>query len=163
MVVELAHHHGLNSEWAAQAGLMHDLAKYFKAKTLLAMAQGADLPLDPVNQANPHLLHADVSALVAQQEFGVKQPEVLAAIANHTLGQPAMDPLSCAVFLADSLEPGRGTNPTLEHLRQLCYQDLGLAVYHTCDYTLGQLIAKGRSIHPRAVLTRNWFLAASRA
>ncbi|MGF1569031.1 MAG: bis(5'-nucleosyl)-tetraphosphatase (symmetrical) YqeK [Nodosilinea sp.] len=158
----LARHHGLDAEAAAQAGLMHDLAKYFKAETLLAMARSAGLTLDPVDEGYPHLLHADVSALVAQQEFGVVQPEVLSAIANHTLGRPAMAPLSCVVFLADSLEPERGDSPELNHLRQLSYQNLGQAVYQTCDYTLTHLIAKGQPIHPRAVLTRNGFLAASR-
>jgi len=163
MAIELAQHHGLNCEQAAQAGLMHDLAKYFKPEILLAMARGARLPIDPVDDSNPHLLHADVSALVARQQFGIDNPAILAAIANHTLGRPAMDDLSCIVFLADSLEPGRGQTPDLNHLRQLSYQNLAIAVYRTCDHTLAGLIDKGRAIHPRAVFTRNWFLAASRS
>jgi predicted HD superfamily hydrolase involved in NAD metabolism len=161
MAIDLAQHYSLDLEQAAQAGLMHDLAKYFKAPTLLSMARGAGLPLDPVDEAHPHLLHADVSALVAQQDLGVNHPEVLAAIANHTLGRPAMAPLSCAVFLADTLEPGRGDSSDLNHLRQLSYRDLASAVYQTCDYTFSRLIAKGQPIHPRAVLTRNWFFATS--
>ena len=163
MAIELAQHHGLDREQAAQAGLMHDLAKYFKPEALLAMARGAGLPIDPVDEANPHLLHADISALVARRQFGVDDAAILAAIANHTLGRPAMDDLSCIVFLADSLEPDRGQTPKLNHLRQLSDQNLAIAVYHTCDHTLAGLIDKGRTIHPRAVLTRNWFLASSRS
>jgi predicted HD superfamily hydrolase involved in NAD metabolism len=159
MAVDLAQHHGLPLEQAAQAGLMHDLAKYFKADTLLSWARAAGLDLDPVDRAHPHLLHAEVSALVAEQVLGMDQPEVLAAIANHTLGRPAMAPLSCIVFLADSLEPGRGDRPELNHLRQISYDDLARAVYLTCDYTFCHLIAQGQPIHPRALLTRNWFLA----
>lgn len=159
MAVDLAHCHGLNPDRAAQAGLMHDLAKYFKAETLLAMAQAHNLPLDPVDLSHPHLLHADISAVVAQEEFGLEHPDMLGAIANHTLGQPAMSALSGIVFLADSLEPGRGDSPELHHLRQLSRQDWGHAVYQTCDYTFTHLIRKRQPIHPRAVLTRNWFLA----
>ena len=162
MAVELASHHGETISDAAQAGLMHDLAKYFNPERLLSLAWAAGLPIDPVDEAHPHLLHADVSALVAQREFGVENREVLDAIANHTLGHPAMSPLSCIVFLADSLEPGRGQNEQLNHLRSLCYQDLSTAVYKTCDATLAHLMERGRPIHPRAVLTRNWFLTASR-
>jgi len=162
MAVELASHQGENISDAAQAGLMHDLAKYFKPDKLLSLACEAGLTIDPVDAAHPHLLHADVSALVARREFGVENREVLDAIANHTLGHPAMSPLSCIVFLADSLEPGRGQTEHLNHLRSLCYHDLSTAVYKTCDATLAHLMERGRPIHPRAVLTRNWFLTASR-
>jgi predicted HD superfamily hydrolase involved in NAD metabolism len=156
--ISLAQAHGLPGEQAAQAALMHDLAKYFKPQTLLAIARQEGLAIDPVDELNPHLLHADVGAIVARDEFGVHEPEILAAIADHTLGRPGMSPLSCVVFLADSLEPGRGDTPELNALRQLSRQDLYQAVWLTCDHTLKHLLASNRSIHPRAVLTRNWFL-----
>ncbi len=158
MAVDLAQHHGLDPVKASQAGLMHDLAKYYPAEQLLAMAREAGLDIDPVDEANPHLLHADVSALVAQQTLGITDPEVLAAIANHTLGRPAMSPLSCVVFLADTLEPGRGKSDDLKRLRRLSYRYLPQAVYQTCDYTFAHLIDKAKPIHPRALNTRNWFL-----
>ncbi|HEY9762452.1 MAG TPA: bis(5'-nucleosyl)-tetraphosphatase (symmetrical) YqeK [Trichocoleus sp.] len=162
MALELARRHGLCQEAAAQAGLMHDLAKYFKPQRLLQMALAEGIPIDPVDELNPHLLHADVGAIVARDEFGVEDAMVLNAIANHTLGRPGMDALSCIVFLADTLEPGRGDTEALNALRQLSYEDLATAVYRTCDYTLTYLINKKRPIHPRALATRNWFLQASR-
>lgn len=158
MAEELARLHGLDPNRAAQAGLMHDLAKYFKPQRLLKMAQAEGLPIDPIDELNPHLLHADVSSIVARTQFGIDDPEILAAIANHTLGKPGMSALSCIVFLADSLELGRGNTVELEQLRQISQQDLSQAVWMTCDYTLKQLIEKHRLIHPRAVATRNWFL-----
>src|SRR6476646_8861616 len=102
--IELAQHHSLDVERAAQAGLMHDLAKYFKPQRLLEMAQAEGLEIDPVEAAHPHLLHAPVGAIVARDEFGVEDEEVLQAICDHTLGRPGMGLLSCVVFLADSLE-----------------------------------------------------------
>jgi len=63
---------------------MHDLAKYFKPPQLLEMARAEGLDIDPVSEAAPHLLHADVSAIVARDTFGVQDEEVLQAIANHT-------------------------------------------------------------------------------
>ncbi|HEY9640944.1 MAG TPA: bis(5'-nucleosyl)-tetraphosphatase (symmetrical) YqeK [Coleofasciculaceae cyanobacterium] len=156
--IALAQFHNLEVTKAAQAGLMHDLAKYFKSHKLLQMARQAGVALDPVDEMNPHLLHAEVSAIVARDEFEVTDSEILTAIANHTLGQPGMSPLSCVVFLADTLEPGRGDSPELETLRQLCYQDLDAAVWRTCDYTLKYLLERRWVIHPRALLTRNWFM-----
>ncbi len=158
MALELAEHYKLDVEKAATAGLMHDLAKYFKPQKLLEMARAEKLDIDPVSEATPHLLHAEVSAIVARDTFGVKDEEVLQAIANHTLGTPGMSRLSCIVFLADSLEPGRGNTSELEALRQISCQNLYQAVWLTCDYSLKFLLETHCLIHPRTIATRNWFL-----
>ena len=156
MSAQLAAIHNLDVAKAAQAGLMHDLAKYFKSQRLLTIARAEGLELDPVVQANPHLLHAEVGAIVARETFGIKDEEILQAIANHTLGRPNMDLLSCTVFLADSLEPGRGDTPELEALRHKSRQNIYQAVWQTCDYALKYLVERHLLIHPRMILTRNW-------
>ncbi|NES97267.1 MAG: HD domain-containing protein [Desertifilum sp. SIO1I2] len=158
MSIELARRHDLDPSKAAQAGLLHDLAKYFKPQRLLQIAQAAEIAIDPVDRLHPHLLHAEVGAIVATQEFGIDDPEVIEAIANHTLGRPGMSPLSCVVFLADTLEPGRGNTSELEQLRHASQQNLAQAVWLTCDYSMRYLLETRRSIHPRTLLTRNWFL-----
>jgi predicted HD superfamily hydrolase involved in NAD metabolism len=161
MARELALHHQLDVEKAAQAGLMHDLAKYFKPQLLLQMAEAEGLPIDEVDIAAPHLLHADVSAIVARDEFGITDPEILQAIADHTLGRAGMSPLSCIVFLADTLEAGRGDTPELQALRELSYQNLTQAVWRTCDYSLQYLLSTRCLIHPRTIRTRNWAMSMS--
>ncbi|WP_315788517.1 bis(5'-nucleosyl)-tetraphosphatase (symmetrical) YqeK [Fischerella sp. JS2] len=162
MAVELAQHYQLDREKAATAGLMHDLAKYFQSKKLLQMAEVAGLEIDEVMVASPHLLHADVSAIIAKETFGVQDEEVLQAIANHTLGRPGMSPLSCIVFLADTLEPGRGESAQLQALRKTSFENLERAVWLTCDYTFKFLLESPSLIHPRAIATRNWFLQKSK-
>jgi predicted HD superfamily hydrolase involved in NAD metabolism len=160
MAIELAGHYQLDTHTAAQAGLMHDLAKYFKPQRLLELARAEGLPLDEVDIATPHLLHADVSAIVARDEFGITDPEILHAIADHTLGRPEMSPMSCIIFLADTLEAGRGDTEELQSLRQLSYQNLHRAVWHTCDYSLQYLLSTRCLIHPRTIRTRNWAMTA---
>lgn len=162
MAIELARYYHLDVEKAATAGLMHDLAKYFKPSQLLDMAASEGLPLDPVDEANPHLLHADVSAIVARKQFGVTDEEVLQAIADHTLGRPEMGLLSCIIYVADTLEPNRGNTPELERLREICWQDLYKAVWLTCDYSLKYLLDSRCLIHPRTIRTRNWALQEAR-
>jgi predicted HD superfamily hydrolase involved in NAD metabolism len=56
MAIELAGHYQLDTHIAAQAGLMHDLAKYFKPQRLLELARAEGLPIDEVDIAAPHLL-----------------------------------------------------------------------------------------------------------
>jgi predicted HD superfamily hydrolase involved in NAD metabolism len=161
MSVELARHYHLDVGKAACAGLMHDLAKYFKPSVLLQMARDEGIEIDPVFEAAPHLLHADVSAIVARDRFGMQDEAVLQAIAHHTLGRPGMSQLSCVVYLADSLEPSRGNTPELERLRQVSFSSLYKAVWLTCDYSLKFLVDSRCLIHPRTILTRNWAIGMS--
>lgn len=154
--ITLARYHQLNEEQAAQAGLMHDLAKFFPPQKLLRLATEARIPVDEFCLNQPHLLHADIGALVAQQEFAVNDPEILAAIANHTLGAPHMSVLSCIVFIADVLEPNRGDNQRLVEMRHLATKNLYKCVQQTSEYSLEYLLGKQKIIHPRTVLTRNW-------
>jgi predicted HD superfamily hydrolase involved in NAD metabolism len=158
MAIDLAGRHGIDPEKASQAAIMHDLAKFFKPERLLAMATDHGVAIDPVTQAAPHLLHAEVGAIVAREVFQVTDKAVLAAIANHTMGQPGMDTLSCIVYLADGLEPGRGKTDELNALRKICQKDLKEAMWRSADFSLQYLLRSQQLIHPRTVMTRNWFL-----
>ena len=159
---DLARHYGLDEAKARSAGLLHDLAKYFNPQLLLQMARAEGLELDSVLEAHPHLLHADAGAIVARDEFGVVDREILAAIANHTLGRPNMSQLSCTVFIADTIEPSRGNTAELEALREASLQNLYAAVWQTSDYSLKYLLETRCYIHPRTVLIRNWALQMAR-
>ena len=160
--IDLARCHQLDENKAAKAGLMHDLAKFFPPPKLLAIATRARVPIDEVCLNHPHLLHAEVGAVVAREEFKVKDPDIIAAIANHTLGAPEMNLLSCVVFVADVIEPNRGDNSELELLREIAGQNLYKCVQQTADYSLKYLLSKQKIIHPRTVLTRNWALAIAK-
>ena len=162
MSKELAIIHNADVEKAKTAGLMHDLAKYFPADQLLAMAKQKGIEIDEICAARPHLLHADVSAIVAEETFGVKDKEILSAIAQHTLGNAEMSPLSSIVFVADKLEPNRGDTEELNTMRATARDNLYRAVYQVCDIAIKKLIQKGRPIHPRTVATRNWAMQAGK-
>ena len=158
---KLARLHDISPEKASQAGLLHDLAKFFPPQKLLKLASKAKLELDPICLSHPHLIHADVSAILAKTKFGISSKGILNAISNHTLGNPKMSRLSCIVYIADSIEPNRGTDPELEKIRQLATQNLYQATWATSDYTIGYLMRDRKVIHPRTVLTRNWALSKS--
>lgn len=156
--IELARLHRVDEDKAGVAGLLHDLAKFFPPAKLLEMVREEGHQIDPICVANPHLLHADASAIVARDEFCVEDEEILTAIRNHTLGSPQMSDLSCIIFVVDAIEPRRGDSPELEKLRLVSQEDLDKSVQQTCDYSLRYLIDSYRTIHPRTVLTRNWAL-----
>ncbi len=156
--IDLAASYQVDPIKAGKAGLLHDLAKFFSSKKLLRMAKKNKIKIDPICENNPHLLHADISAIVAHKEFAIADPEILEAIANHTLGNPGMSKLSCIVFIADAIEPNRGNQPELQALRNIATQNLYQCTWKTSDYSLKHLINTQKTIHPRTILTRNWAL-----
>ena len=160
--IDLARCYQLNENKAATAGLMHDLAKFFPPKKLLKIAKEAEIEVDEICLKSPHLIHADISAVVANQEFGIKDAKILAAIANHTLGTPRMSKLSCVVFIADAIEPNRGDNAELNAMRETAKRNLYKCVQQTSDYSLKYLVSQQKIIHPRTILTRNWALAKAK-
>ena len=156
--IELAQLYQVSPKKAAKAGLLHDLAKFFPPNKLLKIAHQANLKIDKVCQQHPHLLHAEVSSIVANKEFGITDPLILEAVSNHTLGSPKMSTLSCILYVADAIEPNRGDTAELLHLRNIALKDIHQAVWETSDYVLVSLVKHHKLIHPRTVQTRNWAL-----
>ncbi len=160
--IDLARYHQINPKKAAQAGLMHDLAKFFPPKKLLKIVQNEGIIIDPICHSHPHLLHAEASAIIAREKFGIKNTEVLDAIRNHTLGSPEMSVLSCVVFVADAIEPNRGDSNQLNLLREIAPKNLYQSVQKTSDYSIQYLMSSNKVIHYRTILTRNWALAKTK-
>ncbi|AGY56982.1 bis(5'-nucleosyl)-tetraphosphatase (symmetrical) YqeK [Gloeobacter kilaueensis] len=157
--IELAQRWGADLDRAGRAGLLHDLAKYFGPEQLLSEAERLGIPIDAIQRSTPHLLHADVSAGLARELFGETDPSVLAAIANHTLGNSDLDILSQILYVADWIEPTR-RGEDVEIVRKAAMGSLRSAVLSGAEQTILELIHNRRLIHPRTLLTRNWALCS---
>ena len=103
---ELAAAYGAEPEEAAVAGLLHDVAREMEPGRLLALAEEWGLLLYEVDRKVPILLHGAVGAEILRREWNLENPRILAAVAQHITGGPAMSLLSQAVFIAD-YAPGR--------------------------------------------------------
>lgn len=94
-------------ERVLQAALLHDVAKELSGPELMELA-GADP--DPEAREGPEfqgLVHARAGARLAERELGIRDAEVLRAIAFHPTGSPDPSALVQVVFVADYLEPRR--------------------------------------------------------
>lgn len=100
---ELAGKFHLDEEKAYIAGLLHDCAKCLKQEEMIEIAQ--HLNLDKQEMINFKVIHAPVSAYVAQKEFSIKDEEILSSIRWHTLGKLNMSDFEKIIFLADKIEP----------------------------------------------------------
>lgn len=156
----IAHHFSeADIERVTVAALLHDCARNEPPEALLDCASSIGLTLDDLDLRDPVVrLHGVMAAQRVENELGIQDPEILNAIANHTLGRPGMSPVEQVVFVADWIEPGRPTHPGLAEVRELAYHSLSQATRLVLDYTLRYLIERKNVIHPLAVATRNWFI-----
>lgn len=102
---ELAQRHGLDPEGARLAGLLHDIGRSLKDRGLIryAIRNRLKVPfLKEVCRNQPILLHSYVSEDLARRRFGVRDPSILSAIRNHTLGLGPMRSLDRLLYVADA-------------------------------------------------------------
>lgn len=122
---ELAQKFNLNSDKAYIAGLLHDCAKCFPNEKLLEIIH-EHLQVEECEMLNYKTLHAPVSAYIAENEFEVKDTEILSAIRWHTLGKLDMTDFEKIVFLADKIEPNTRDKEYSDKIRTLLDEGNGL-------------------------------------
>lgn len=102
---EIAGANGLEPTKAYLAGLYHDAAKKLAPDECRRLM--ADFP-DKLQNCPDFALHQFAGAALAAREFGIADREILASIAFHTTGRPAMSPYEKIIYAADKIEPRRG-------------------------------------------------------
>ena len=152
----LAHLHDASTAKARLAGMLHDLARLYSAKRLLDECEGRNMPVDAFERANPIVLHARLGAAIAQETFGIHDPEVLSAIEKHTVGAADMSVMDCILYLADGLEPGRDYSERAE-LWGLAKRDLRLAMRETLASSLRHFEKKGIPVAPQTAAAARRF------
>lgn len=146
---------------AELAAWLHDACKETKDRVLVEQAREYGIPLDPVLEKQGYLLHGPVAAELVKRELGISHPEVLAAIAEHTLGNVPMSKLSEVLFLADCLDESRPHDYTSPIWAALSIDDeinVARAMLTATDLGLLHLMETARPIHPLTVQVRNYYL-----
>lgn len=154
---DLALHYGYDPEKAYLAGLVHDYAKGMKKSELLEIAEREHLMRHPIEKELTEVLHAPVGAWLLPRETKINDPEILQAVANHTLGAASMTLLDKIIFTADIIEPNRPT-PDLEKERKIAFQSLDRAILRSLDSTIRYCLEIGRLLHPDSVFLRNEYI-----
>lgn len=149
--INLAEVYGVDTYDAAVAGLLHDWDKVVDDHDLLARAAqfGIEIAGSPV--AAVGLLHGPVAACELPHIFPDLSPEVLQAIARHTIGASDMSALDMVVFIADAIEPHR-YGSYADGLRALVGEaSLTDLFFQTFSQGLVYVISGGRYLYPTAV------------
>ncbi len=152
----LAEQHGLDSLKAEQAGLLHDCAKCLPLNEMQRIAVDFGLTDDPSILESGALLHSLVGAWIAENRYGMSDPDVLDAIRYHNTGMAGMSRLAMCVCLSDSIEPLRKQYPLLDQIRSLSEVSIERALLLSLERTADYVSARGRYLHPRTQNAIRW-------
>ncbi len=150
MAEKLATRHGASPLKARVAGVLHDVARLWKNEDLVAYAQRHALPVSDAARRAPVLLHAPIGAHIARAEFGIADPDVLGAIAHHTVAGPGMTDLEKILYMADTFEPSRAFAGR-EALERLAFASLDEGMAACVRESMHYLNARGVAIAPETI------------
>lgn len=155
--VYLAQKYGESTYDAKIAALLHDFAKDFTREQLMDYIRKNDLKVDEIMLRTHELLHGKVASHIAENDFGIKNKNILNAIENHTTGRKNMSKLEKIIYLADFIELGRNY-PGVDTLRQIAEEDLDKAILKAFNNTIVYVISLDELLHPNTLYARNEIL-----
>ena len=163
----LAAVHGVDVEKALVAGMLHDCTKCFSHKKQIALCEKNSVQLSELEaEENSTLLHAKSGCVLAREEYGITDEDILNAICYHTTGRPQMSPLEKIIYIADYMEPRRhhmkrfGSGAPMERLtriRQMAYRNLDETLCNILSDTLAYLQEKGYRVDSMTQKTYEYY------
>jgi predicted HD superfamily hydrolase involved in NAD metabolism len=151
--IQLAEKFDADPDKARIAATLHDVAKFWPIERQREVIMGENAQND-VLLHDPQLWHAHAGAIIAEQKYGILDPDILHAIRYHTSGRVGMSLLEKVVCLADYIEPGRDF-AGVEQLRILTQSSLEQALIRGLGGTIVALTEKDKPIYPLTVFARN--------
>lgn len=153
--VRLAMLWGEDPETAAEAGILHDIAKKLSFEEQLILCEKYGIINDNSELACPKLLHAKTGAALARELFGVSE-RVYEAMRWHTTGKPDMNLLEKIIYLADYIEPTRDF-PGVDELRALCDENIDAAMALGLEMSLEDIRSYGEEPYKDTVEACEWY------
>lgn len=154
----LAARWGTDEEATFLAGLVHDCAKEIPPEKALKLLKERGYIPDEIELKAPALLHAPLGAYLAEEYFGISDPELLNAVRYHTTGRANMTLLEKIVYVADFSESGRRYKEA-ELVRKLAFEALDDAVLEETGMVIKFTVDRGGLLHPNTIEARNGLLA----
>ena len=151
----------VDPERAALGGFLHDVARAQPPPTLLRQARDLGLPIGPVEEAVPLLLHGPVGAGRLRTQLNVIDEAVVEAVYWHTTGLATMGPIAKAVFLADKFDLAKASRyPHIGRVKEFAADDMDRAIVEFLRGDIVRLLNEGVPVHPGSQETLDGLLLA---
>ena len=143
----LAELYGADANKAELAGILHDVTKEFNQIQHFGLVNKYKIPFTKLELETEKLWHAKTGAVYAKEVLGVKDEEIISAIAYHTTGRENMTLLEQVLFLADFTSADRDYED-VDIMRALVNTSKELAMSYALKYTITDLLHRDKAIHP---------------
>ena len=128
MALSLAKCHGVDTGIVRITAMLHDIAKDMTPDEMMTVAEKYGHNISELSLRVPDNMHAEVGALIAEHEFGLKDVDALNAIRYHYSARPDMSILEKIIFFSDSAEPNRPNYAITQYLYRIAKTDLDEAL-----------------------------------
>lgn len=152
--IALANIHGSDPYKAKLAALYHDC---LRIAPVARQIQYLDLKTIKKYSDYPAVYHAYAAAASLQNDFGIKDSDILNAIRYHVWGRPKMSTLEKIIFISDACEPNR-TFSDRESLYELSTKDLNQAVCNAMKKGIDYQVEKGNTPNPDQLEAYQYYL-----
>ena len=131
----LAEVHHLDEEKARTAALLHDISAVMTPQEMYETAVERRMPIDPAEEKYHFLLHQRMSRIIAEEQFGIRDEDILSAVEYHTTLKQNAGPYDQLVFIADKISwDQEGVPPYYEELKKTAAESLEEACYFYIHY-----------------------------
>lgn len=152
--VELAEKFGCDKRRAYLAGLLHDICKNETIENNLKLVQEFGIMVDDISLREQKLWHAIAGAAYIQYILQLDDYDIINAVRYHTTGRAGASTLEKIIYLADFISDERDFDG-VEKIRKSVDGGLDNAMYTATKFTIEDLAAAGRPIHPDSVAAYN--------
>ena len=155
MAKKLAIIYGENPDKAYFAGYIHDIAKCLTVEESNRLVRYYGLEHKYIN--NVQLAHSKVGAMLAHDLFGIRDDDVLNAIAYHTTARKGMSMLSEILYVSDAIEINR-QYAEVEELRRKSEVDIDKVCLFILNFSIEDIKSKGKELDIDTIYAKEWIV-----
>ena len=116
LAIGLAKVYNLDATKTKHAALLHDISGVMTPQEMYDFAKMRGLEIDPAEEKYHALLHQRVSKIIAQEEYGITDSDILNAIECHTTLRKNASMYDKVIFIADKISWDQKGVPSYDDL-----------------------------------------------
>lgn len=117
------------------AALLHDISAIMTPQEMYELAIARGFEIDASEEKYHFLLHQKISKIIAREDFGISDPDILDAIECHTTLKKNASMYDKVIFIADKISwDQKGVPPYFDALKSKVVESLDEACYFYLKY-----------------------------
>lgn len=133
--VWLAEVYNLDSDKVKLAALLHDISAIMSPQAMYELAKVRGLEIDAAEEKYNFLLHQRISKIIAHDDYGINDSDILDAIECHTTLKKNASMYDMVIFIADKISwDQKGLPPYYDALKDKVVKSLEGACYFYINY-----------------------------